>query len=362
MAALVTLAGTAIAAWTAGCGPAQAPDNNSGVDGGAPTPTPNPNPNPNPNPDPQPNPVAPGFVTSPINGQLFTGTTTLTVIDISGTYTGTAQEVTVQIMDPSNNNQWTSVGAASVQAGSFNTTIGPFNALQWPQGGLLAMQVIDDSGAALPYQLNNDQGASNTALIVGSPGQNPTDWTFLTQQPIGNSQETALYYQTIGAPQTLNDFQNEFFPDGVAAGGAANALFYNKADLGVARDLSCNTTQTGGVACFVKNFGTFDGNENTALNQLEDPGGHRPTSTFAMIYNPPITAPNAIQFVVYDGNGDLDDSTQIDQFGNNTSVPQACLNCHGAQSSFNAGTAQVTGRSSSSSTRSRWTSTRTGRA
>jgi hypothetical protein len=285
----------------------------------------------------------PGLITSPINGQLFQGTTTQTVITVSGTYTGTSPNLTVQIMDPSNNNQWTPEGAASVQAESFTTTIGPFNGLQWPQGGVLSLQVVDGNGVPLSYQLNNDTLYTKTTVYVGSPGQNPTDWTFLTQQPLGATGETALYYQTIGAPQTLSAFEQEFFPNGVNAGGAANALFFNKADLAVGRDMSCNTTQTGGVACFVRNLGAFDGDENTALADLENPNGHRPINTFAMIYNPPITNTNAVQFIVYDGNGNLDDAAQLDTSGNNTSVPQACLNCHGAQAAFNAGTAQVTG-------------------
>src|SRR5580698_2338662 len=96
---------------------------------------------------PPPPPSVQGFVTSPLNGQLFQGTSTQTAIDVNGTYTGNSNSVSVQIMDPTNNNQWTNVGAASIQSGSFATTVGPFNALQFPQGGLLALRIIDGNGA-----------------------------------------------------------------------------------------------------------------------------------------------------------------------------------------------------------------------
>ncbi len=159
-------------------------------------------------------PIADGFVTSPLNGQLFTGQTSTTVIPVAGTYNGTSGNLNIQIADPTNNNQWTTVGAASVQSGAFATEVGPFNQAQFPQGGVLALRVIDDTGGGLPYQFNNDQQSSNVALVVGSPGQNPEDWTFLTQQPLGSQQTTAEYYNVIGAPKTLTDFETEFFPQG----------------------------------------------------------------------------------------------------------------------------------------------------
>jgi hypothetical protein len=288
-----------------------------------------------------------GLVTSPLNGQILQGTTTQATVNVAGTYMGTSASLSVQISDPTNNNTWTTVGAASVQSGTFSTTVGPFNALQFPQGGLLAMRVVDGNGSPLPYQLNNDATYSNTALVVGSPGQNPTDWNFLTQQPTGSEEETALYYDQIGAPKTLTDFQTEFFPQGVpqlgVENGAATTLYYNKGDLAVGRDLSCNTTQTGGVACFVEALGSFDGDENVALDDLVDPANVVPVATVAMVYNPPITAPNSVQFIVYNGAGDLQDFAKLDGFGDNQSVPQNCLNCHGGQATFDSGTFAVTG-------------------
>ncbi len=339
---MVALGSAVLAVWSTGCLP-----NIDDVSPTPPTPTP-PTPTP-PTPTPGPAPVPPtvqGLVTSPTNGQLIAGTTTDATINVQGTYTGTSTNLSVQIMDPTNNNQWTTVGAAPVQSQAFSVVVGPFNEAQFPQGGLLSLRVIDGTGGALPYQLNNDATYSNSALVVGSPGQNPEDWTFLTQAPLGSQQTTAEYYNVIGAPKTLTDFETEFFPQGTAAGGAAQAFYYNKGDLAVGRALACNTTQTGGVACFVEALGSFDGDENVALTDVKDVAEGKnvtPVATVAMIYNPPITNPNAIQFIVYNGQGALQDFAQLDAVGNNTAVPQNCLNCHGGQSTFNAETFQVTG-------------------
>jgi hypothetical protein len=249
-------------------------------------------------------------------------------------------------MDPTNNNQWTTVGAAPVQSQSFATVVGPFNGLQFPQGGLLSLRVVDGNNVPLPYQLNNDALYSNSALVVGNPGQNPVDWTFLTQAPLGSQTTTAEYYNLIGAPKTLTAFETEFFPQGLAAGGAQSAFYYNKGDLAVGRALACNTTQTGGVACEVEALGSFDGDENVALQDVAAVAAGQnitPVATVAMIYNPPITAPNSVQFIVYNGAGNLQNFAQLDAFGNNTSVPQNCLNCHGGQATFDAATLQVNG-------------------
>src|SRR5579883_596024 len=58
-------------------------------------------PDPSPGPGPAPVPASvQGLVTSPINGQLYTGVTTQTTVTVSGTYTGSSNNVTIQISDP----------------------------------------------------------------------------------------------------------------------------------------------------------------------------------------------------------------------------------------------------------------------
>jgi mono/diheme cytochrome c family protein len=62
-----------------------------------------------------------------------------------------------------------------------------------------------------------------------------------------------------------------------------------------------------------------------------------------MVYTPPIDAPNAVSFVVYGPNNALLTSAQLDTLGNNTSIPQNCLNCHGGRSTYDATTNAVLG-------------------
>jgi hypothetical protein len=107
--------------------------------------------------------------------------------------------------------------------------------------------------------------------------------------------------------------------------------------------MHCRATQTpaGGLACYVRNFGIFGGDRNEALALTV--GGGAPLATVAMVYTPPITAPNSVTFMVYGPNGELVNEAQLDSFGNNTSIPQNCLNCHGGNSRYDATTNAVIG-------------------
>jgi hypothetical protein len=327
----------AVTASTALLIPGCATEKSSHTPAPAPTPTPPP---PTPTPDagtPAPQPAV-GFVTSPTNGEVFTGVTTQIAISVVGTYTGTAPNLSVQVLsDPTDLTSWTVVGAAAVEAESFSATVGPFDNVEWPQGGVLRLRVVDGNGTALAYEDNNDLTGDFTTIVVGSPGQNPTDWQFLTQKPPGTVGETALYYQQINAPATLSDFRTTFAFSGA---GVEEARYYNRNDLGIARDAQCTGTTAGGVACLVDNFGSFGGSENNALDNLEHGS---PSSTFAIVYTPPATSANAVTFMVYDANGRLADSVQLDTAGNNVSVPQVCLNCHGGQATYDPGSHTATG-------------------
>jgi hypothetical protein len=275
-------------------------------------------------------PTAPVMlVASPTNGQLFTGMTANIAIPVSGVYQvcpDDSPSMHVQIVDATAGGAWTTVGTATVQSdGQFATTIGPFAAAQWPQGAELALRVVDDNGVPLAYQLDNDATLSNTTIVVGSPNEPPASWAYLTEQRGGSASQTAAYYKQIAAPKTLAAFQTTW----IGSGSATAARFYNKGDLGVGRDLTCAATPVGGVACTVAELGAFDRDESAALADL--PAGVVPPSeTFAIVYDPVGSAATAVQFMVYDGSGNLADAAKLDTTGDNTSVPQACLNCHGA--------------------------------
>jgi cytochrome c1 len=48
-----------------------------------------------------------------------------------------------------------------------------------------------------------------------------------------------------------------------------------------------------------------------------------------MVVPPAFNAGHGVQFVVYNGQGQLQDFAQLDSTGQNKSVPNNCLNCHG---------------------------------
>ena len=121
------------------------------------------------------------------------------------------------------------------------------------------------------------------------------------------------------------------------------ARYYNTGDLGIGREMHCRATQTpaGGVACYVRNYGTFGGKREEAI-ALTVAGGV-PLATVAMVYTPPIDAPNAVSFIAYGPDSALLTSAQLDTLGNNTSIPQNCLNCHGGRSRYDADANAVLG-------------------
>src|SRR5207248_1332071 len=55
--------------------------------------------------------------------------------------------------------------------------------------------------------------------------------------------------------------------------------------------------------------------------------------TVAMVYAPGAFSASTgpVQFIVYDANGNLKNSAQLDSTASNTSIPNNCLNCHGGQ-------------------------------
>jgi hypothetical protein len=104
--------------------------------------------------------------------------------------------------------------------------------------------------------------------------------------------------------------------------------------------MHCGAQAGGEVACYVSNYGTFGGDRHVALDAAVARTGA--FATVAMVYRPPATAPNSVQFMVYGANGALANQAQLDQYGDNVSIPNNCLNCHGG-ARYDATTNSVTG-------------------
>jgi hypothetical protein len=60
-----------------------------------------------------------------------------------------------------------------------------------------------------------------------------------------------------------------------------------------------------------------------------------------MVYRPPITAPNAVSFVVYSPTGARLTNAQLDRLGHNDTVPANCLNCHGGTATYDVARGEV---------------------
>ncbi len=289
-----------------------------------------------------------GLVTSPTPGTVITGDTSSISIHVAGTYTGSSQLDIQVLSDPTDLTSWTTLqtvmptAVTADSSQSFAADVVPVDSAadagRWPAGGVLRIQVIEDAtGSALPYDSTD---SSLTTIAVASPLTLPTKWQFLLEKAAGSDGETEAYYTAITAPATLTDFQTQY---GFGGSNEAHAKYYNAGDLGIGRDMHCvaTTSPAGGQACYVTNYGTFGGAESDAISALE--AGTTPLATVAMIYTPPITSPNAVTFMVYGATGKLSPQAQLDTVGNNTSIPQNCLNCHGGQSTYDSTAHAATG-------------------
>ena len=289
------------------------------------------------------NMAAVGLVTAPVPGTVIPGDTASISIHVAGTYTGSSQLDVQVLADPTDLTSWTTLQTVTADSSqAFAADVVPVDTAadtgRWPAGGVLRVQVVeDDTGTALPYDASD---ASLTTIAVASPLPLPVNWQFLLEKAAGSAGETQAYYTAINAPATLTDFQTQYGFGGCAV---AHASYYNAGDLGIGRDMHCVATATpaGGQACYVTNYGTFGGAEADAISALE--AGTTPLATVAMVYTPPITSPNAVAFMVYGATGKLAPQAQLDTVGNNTSIPENCLNCHGGQSTYDTTAHAATG-------------------
>jgi hypothetical protein len=300
--------------------------------------------------DDEPDPVASeptGVVREPAHGAVIAGEPSAIAIHVSGLHDAPDMPLEVQVLaDPDDLESWTTIGtttsSSSVVGGTyaFAADVRPVasaaDAARWPRGGVLRLRVVDDKAHALPFDPSTPD---DTVIALTNPAGVPATWTYLMEKPPGSIEETLEYYAAIDAPATLDAFMTRYgFP-----GDETSATYYNAGDLGIGREMHCRATETpaGGLACYVRNFGTFGGNREEAIGLLI--AGGVPLATVAMVYTPPITAPNAVTFMVYGPTGELVNEAQLDTVGNNTSIPQNCINCHGGRSRYDTATNAVIG-------------------
>lgn len=316
------------------------------VDADSPDPTPTPTPTPSPSPSPSPR----GILAQPRHGVIVAGPTQQ-AIEISGFLPEPGAQVSIQTLGSSADlGSFTTIATATAATAPREPGQYAFS-LQlalpgWRQGGIVRVRAVDARGVPLAT-FDRDaeacfvlRGATTWAARLGcavplssvvlvSPSPSPADATpgprYLDLRGQSVVAETQAYYQTIVAPATLAAFRTRHGLDGT---GAISAYYYNAADLGIGRGMHCARGPSGTLACAVSNFGRFGGDAADALAGAltgATTGDAGAFATVAMVSR----AGGEADFMVYDAAGNLATSAPLDTHGDNTSIPNNCLNCHG---------------------------------
>lgn len=307
-----------------------------------------------------------GVVAQPRLGTVIGGPTTSASITFAGVHERPAYSIDIQIFTDA----WITIATATTgnQPSSTDSSVFEWQVIaspaqlspsRWPQGGLLRVRAIGGDGEVLAALFHDADtcldenetwldraehcgGTFDKGIVILSPADianGPRRPRFLDRLGWIDPIETAQYYETIAAPLTLTDFRTKF---GITA-TSPTSTYYNGSDLGIGREMRCQEQAGGGVACAVANYGSFGGVQREALDAAIDLRGA--FATVAMVYTPPLSAPNSVQFMVYGANGGLINEAQLDTVGDNRAVPNNCLNCHGTSARYDAATNSVTGAS-----------------
>jgi hypothetical protein len=286
------------------------------------------------------------LLVEPAHGLVIEGDPATISIHVAGVYSDSVRPLSVQLLaNPDDLSSWQTIATTTATIPSADTfqfaievqpVTGEAERVRWPTGGVLRLRVVDDAGVALPHDAALPE---DTVVAVVNPAAAPATWTYLVEKQPGSIDETIAYYTAIDAPLTLDAFLTRYG----LPGDETSAAYYNAGDLGIGREMHCRATDApaGGLACYVRNFGTFGGTRDDALAALV--GAGPPLATVAMVYTPPITAPNAVAFIVYGPDGARINEAQLDTHGDNKSIPQNCLNCHGGRSSYDLATHAASG-------------------
>lgn len=332
-------------------------------------------------PAPVPTPHHAGALLSPRLGDVVAGDTSEVVLTFTGFYDAPEAIITIQALsDPAVLDSWTTIASARSSSNADNTGVFPFSVTgpaglgdpaRWPQGGVVRLRAVDPDGAELsvfgqdaaaclsshpgaPWsELVTFCGAGTTHAVLVSPSPTPLDGELaalprlLDRKGTSSLTETEAYYQATGAPATLDEFRTRY---GFDPATELHSVFYNAGDLGTGREMHCTQFASGagpGVACYVSNYGIFGTPETDALDLLTA-GADSGTAIgafahVAMVFTPPLSSSDSVTFAVYGADGSRIDQAQLDTAGDNVSVPENCLNCHGIHSSYDPVNHSVSG-------------------
>ncbi|HEX4417544.1 MAG TPA: hypothetical protein VH165_06575 [Kofleriaceae bacterium] len=323
-----------------------------------------------PGPTPAPTLDHEGIVTSPRHG----GAKQTGDLVVDGFYSDPGATVTIEHWNPISQSWLAAATGTSSATATSDGSARPLYAFHvpvaldsaaWPAGGLVSLRVRIGDAALPSFDAEpqtqqcidgratwHDRAAScasglGTLTLVDTDVSPPaSSHRFLDIKGQSAPADVQAYYQVIGAPTSLQAFLTTY---GLDAPNTPTLTYYNLGDLATGREIRCKPHLTAagtGVACTTFNYGQFGTTTEADALDLAVTGRSSGSGWFAnvsMVYDPPITAPNAVKFMVYGPTGALQTQAKLDSRGDNTSIPNNCLNCHGSDSSYNAAAHQATG-------------------
>jgi hypothetical protein len=314
-----------------------------------------------------------GIVVEPRLGRVVNTPTTSTELSFVGLHEHPNYELQIQVLDdPALFDSWVTIAVAKTDVRPSSTDVTMYewrvdaapaqlSPARWPQGGIMRVRVIGAGGEVLTSLFHDSDpcltetvgwreraaycGAElHNGIVIASAADVTTSQTrprFLDRKGWIDPAATQLYYEAIAAPPTLTEFRTTYAFDTTAP----ELVYFNHGDLGIGRELACQSQLDGALACVVANYGQFGGDATAALD-LAVAGSTiagQPFVTAAMVYRPPYDAPNSTQFMVYGADGALVTEARLDSVGDNASIPNNCLNCHGSTGTYDPVTRVVTG-------------------
>jgi hypothetical protein len=214
------------------------------------------------------------------------------------------------------------------------------NAAYIANSGLL--NPVGSDGVPLTFPPNADPMITETlrfydTLQTPFPSAVPVDYP----DPFGS--DVSPMRKT--APMTLDDWKRVFGvptprPDEDVQAyrdRAGIAIYYNRNELGLGRELGCSRFVDGqdangaditGIACFVTNYGTGFRQGQVALQATVDRTDTR--NTVCITYRPTMDPGYQVQFYVYAADGSRVTWARLDTLGPRPH-PQVCTTCHGGQ-------------------------------
>ena len=332
-----------------------------------------------------------GMVYGPVTGDVFSGVGQNRLITFYGyiLFPQNITKVSVDVLrdatrDPKVDSSWrkdamiTTAIDTSSGYGFFSMRGYPFDSVSWPDGGTARARVRwtrtdGNSDIMLSWDVNFNANPGNIITVTDADPApaiaNPLGYLdnrrgvpHFTSQSSAQTDETRKYYQSVrtnpdgtgsnmyNTITTLAAFKRRYF----AGLEDVNALYFNRGDLGLGRNMHCaynpNTRET---ACYVRNFAPPDP-DNPKLVQFNKPaeafllmdkelftGERQAFATVAMVERGqmPQGAPNKVFFAVYNGDERLETVgkpifAQLDSKGYNTFIPGNCMVCHANGGSY----------------------------